>query len=156
MAKEIERKFLVDLSKLSLPAGGEKIAQGYFKTDASVVVRVRIRGAKAMLTIKGKTEGLSRSEFEYEIPMEDATAMLKEFCGGQTVEKTRYEIEYASMLWELDIFEGENKGLVVAEIELENEQQDFARPPWLADEVSGQTQYYNNQLLRKPYSSWKA
>lgn len=155
MAKEIERKYLVDLTKLPTDLPEKNIIkQGYFKSKEATV-RVRTSNDKAFLTIKGKTEGISRSEFEYEIPMKDALEMQEEFCKGRFVEKTRYCIEYKGNIWELDIFEGENKGLVMAEIEMESENHKFKKPKWILEEVSLEGKYNNSQLAKNPFCSWE-
>jgi len=153
MAKEIERKFLVDISKLPVLPAKNIIKQGYFKSKDSTI-RVRISNEKAFLTIKGKTSGISRSEFEYEIPLQDAIEMQNEFCNDLFIEKTRYNIEYKGNVWELDIFEGENKGLVVVEIELTDENEIFQKPEWVGDEVTIDCRYSNAKLVKKPYSTW--
>lgn len=153
MAIEIERKFLVDPSKLPSLNNGTKMLQGYLLAR-SPSIRVRIAGAKAYLTIKGKPQNhISRNEFEYEIPFVDGLELLKE-CKELIISKTRYEIEYHGHLWEIDIFEEENKGLIVAEIELENEEEKFALPPWATMEVSCDKRYTNANLISHPYSKW--
>ena len=155
MAKEIERKYLVDISKIpnDLPEKNV-IKQGYFKSKKATV-RVRLSNDKAFLTVKGKTKGISRSEFEYEIPMEDALDMQKEFCKGRFVEKIRYCIEYKGNVWELDVFEGKNTGLVMAEIEMDSEDHQFEKPEWIGEEVSLEGRYNNSQLAKNPISKWK-
>ncbi len=154
MAKEIERKYLVDLNKLNLMKDGVKIKQGYIPTVDNTVVRVRLKGQKAFLTIKGEVVGFSCSEFEYEIPLLDAENMINELCGSRIVDKTRYNIMFADKLWEIDIFHGANEGLIVAEIELASEDEIIELPPWVTDEVTGQVEYYNVSLLDRPYSKW--
>lgn len=153
MAIEIERKFLVDISKLPPLTNGIKISQGYLLAH-SPSIRIRIAGNKAFLTIKGKpTNNISRSEFEYEIPLSDGLELLKE-CKELIISKTRYEIMYENHLWELDIFEEENKGLIVAEIELSSEDESFTLPSWVTMEVSNDTRYTNANLISHPYSKW--
>lgn len=154
MAKEIERKFLVDLSKISLPADAQYLKQGYIQTRDRTAVRIRVSGEKAFLTIKGENRGATRTEFEYAIPMDDAQSMLEELCHGQMVEKHRYNIPIGEHVWELDIFEGENKGLCVAEIELKAENEGFELPDWVTEEVTHDPKYYNANLLTHPYSQW--
>ncbi len=154
MAQEIERKFLVNMDKVDLPAQGLTICQGYIKTADKTTVRIRIMGDKAFLTLKGETKGISRSEFEYEIPVSDARQMLNELCTGPVVDKTRYLISYKSHLWELDIFAGDNQGLVVAEVELDSEDEQPELPGWVTEEVTGDKRYYNSNLLTHPFKNW--
>lgn len=154
MGKEIERKFLVDTALWTPPAEGVKMVQAYLVRADRMTLRVRIAGERAYLTIKGPTNGLSRSEFEYSIPPEDAKLMLLEFGGGQSIVKTRYINEYAGHRWEIDVFDGENAGLVMAEVELENEAEAVELPPWAIREVSGDPRYYNSMLLKYPWRSW--
>ena len=159
MNLEIERKFLVDFDLLKtsgLLIEGNLIKQAYIQTVGLTAVRLRVKGGVAYLTIKGANNGVTRSEFEYEIPVDDAEAMIKELC-GPIVEKIRYEISFfqnPNHVWEVDVFEGENQGLVVAEIELEHENEEFERPGWLGKEVSGESRYYNSNLLENPFSDW--
>ena len=140
MAQEIERKYLVDMSKLPKLPKKNIIKQGYFNSKGSTI-RVRISNDKAYLTIKGKTKGISRSEFEYSIPLQDAIEMQDEFCGDLFVEKTRYNIEYKGHIWELDIFKGKNEGLVVVEIELNDENEKFKKPDWITEDVTMDRRY---------------
>lgn len=154
MAKEIERKFLVSPDKLSLPPKGKRIVQGYIKTENGTTVRVRIKGEEAFLTLKGKTVGISRTEYEYNIPLSDAELMLQEFCAGVSVEKTRYEINVDSHLWEVDIFHDNNEGLLLAEVELQSEDEFFTIPDWITTEVSGDKRYFNSYLLEHPFREW--
>ena len=153
MAKEIERKFLVKAGWQPQDEG-IKIAQGYLSTVPERTVRVRIKGDKGYLTIKGKNQGISRAEFEYEIPIGDAEDLLK-LAEQPILSKTRYLEQHGNCLWEIDVFAGENQGLVVAEVELPDEQADFSRPDWLGKEVSGDVRYYNANLIKKPFSLWK-
>ena len=153
MAEEIERKFLVDTSWRPQRAGTH-IAQGYLCQEPERTVRVRIRGDKGYLTIKGKNKGISRLEYEYEIPLKDAEELLQ-LCERPLVEKTRYLEDWEGFCWEIDVFAGENAGLVVAEIELPSPTTVFSRPIWLSDEVSDDARYYNSNLIKKPYSEWK-
>jgi adenylate cyclase len=151
---EIERKFLLrDASWRDACVRSVRMCQGYLGGERCSV-RVRIAGERAQLNVKSRTAGAQRLEFEYELPLADAKAMLAAFC-RERIEKTRHYVEHAGMLWEVDEFEGANLGLVVAEIELEREAQQFAMPPWIAEEVTHDLRYYNNQLARVPYSSWR-
>lgn len=147
MAIEIERKFLLknDTWQNDSRLGeGQAIKQGYLNTDKSRTVRVRTKGEKAYLTIKGKTEGISRAEFEYEIPVEDALELLK-LCEA-SLEKTRYLLPINNIVWEIDVFEGKHKGLLIAEVELTSEEQAFELPNWIGKEVSGDKCYFNSYL----------
>jgi CYTH domain-containing protein len=145
---EIERKFLVADAELKFLEGikGKKILQGYVFSDEAVSVRVRTKGDKAFLTIKSGAEGISRAEFEYEIPWDDAEAMLAQVCRAGKVVKTRYELPSGPHVWEVDVFEGALAGLVVAEIELSAEDEAFVRPVWLGPEVSHDARYLNARL----------
>ena len=153
MAKEIERKYLVQDSWQPRDKG-IKIAQGYLSTVPERTVRVRIKGDRGYLTIKGKNSGISRAEFEYEIPRSDAEEMLR-LAEKPILAKTRYLEQYGAFTWEIDVFEGENQGLVVAEIELPDESSTFPCPAWLGQEVSGDVRYYNANLIKCPFSLWK-
>jgi adenylate cyclase len=153
MAVEIERKFLVKNDGWRAEAdAGQRCIQGYLLSDGNKVLRVRRIGERAFLTLKGPTLGISRAEFEYEIPVSDAEELLA-MCDNR-VEKTRYRISFADMIWEVDCFSGTNEGLTLAEIELESEDQSFECPAWLGEEVSGDTRYYNASLARHPFSAW--
>lgn len=154
MAVEIERKFLVEGAPWR-GVRGVKLRQGYLSDAAGATVRVRIAGAKAYLTIKGKTRGFSRAEFEYAVPLKDARALLK-LCGGRLIEKTRYRILFGGLVWEVDRFEGANRGLVLAEVELRRESQRVKRPLWARAEVTRDRRYYNSSLSRRPYRAWRA
>lgn len=158
MAVEIERKFLVDQEKWQAfkqeqDLTGKKFQQGYLNDDGATV-RVRIQGDKGMLTIKGKTVGLSRMEFEYEIPLADAEQMLSELCGKPLIEKHRYFYQNHDHTWEVDEFEGENQGLIVAEVELPSEDAHYEKPHWVGEDVSHDKRYFNAQLAKKPYNQW--
>ena len=153
MVMEIERKFLVDRDMWKPCGEGTRIAQGYLCTEADRTVRVRVKGAYGYLTVKGRNEGISRQEFEYEIPIEDAEAMLG-MCKPTIIEKVRYHESLGAHLWEIDVFSGENDGLVLAEIELQHEDESFERPEWLGEEVSMDHRYYNSSLSNKPYRKW--
>lgn len=154
MGVEIERKFLVRDECWRSLGQGVLLRQGYLSSAPERVVRVRIEGNAAMLTIKGRSTGATRSEWEYPIPMADAEAFLDGLCERPIIEKKRYRIPYEGMTWEVDEFFGENAGLVVAEIELESEGQAFAKPEWVGDEVTHDARYFNANLLRHPYSIW--
>jgi CYTH domain-containing protein len=129
--------------------------QGYLVADAVRTVRVRIEGERAVITIKGKSTGASRGEWEYEIPVADATELLDGLCEQPQVEKIRHRIEHAGHTWEVDEFLGLNAGLVVAEIELDAEDEAFDKPDWIGQEVTGEKRYYNSSLIRHPYSQWR-
>jgi len=155
VAQEIERKFLIDLVELGSLEGGVTIKQGYISTSDKTVVRARIAGEQAFLTIKGENKGVTRSEFEYEIPVSDAEQIISELCNGPVVEKTRYLVVHSGHTWEVDIFLGDNEGLVVAEIELTSEGESFEIPHWVTVEVSGDAKYYNSSLLDNPFKRWQ-
>lgn len=158
MAIEIERKYLVNLDLLIATQGelprGITIKQAYIATADNTVVRIRVAGEKAFITLKGENNGLTRTEFEYPIPLIDAKAMIEQLCQGPIIDKTRYLIAVAGHTWELDIFHGDNLGLIIAEIELASENEAFERPDWVTQEVSAQIKYYNSSLIDSPYSSW--
>jgi adenylate cyclase len=155
MAVEIERKYLVknDSWRKSVEAQAH-IMQGYLANDDTASVRVRVKGDAAYLTIKGATSGISRSEYEYQIPVEDAETMLRELAIFPAIDKVRYSVRSGKHLWDLDLFSGENEGLVMAEVELASEDEDFQMPDWAGEEVSGDTRYYNVNLASNPYKSW--
>ena len=153
MAKEIERKFLVKRELFKPIDEGEYIAQGYLSSTPERTVRVRIKNHRGYLTIKGKNVGISRSEFEYEIPKSDAEELL-ELCEPSIIVKRRYIVEIEDSRWEVDVFEGDNAGLIVAEIELESEETEFFKPGWLGEEVSFDPRYYNSNLSKNPYKFW--
>jgi adenylate cyclase len=154
MAVEIERKFLVDQKRLGPLVDGQSMRQGYISTTELSVVRVRIAGTAAWLTIKGETRGSIRSEFEYAIPPQDARQIIDEMCGGQVIIKTRYRRHHAGHCWEIDVFEGDNTGLIVAEVELARESEAVQLPDWVTREVTGDPRYYNNCLATRPYCHW--
>lgn len=154
MGKEIERKFLVAGDAWRMEGVGTLMQQGYLSTDLERVVRVRLEGDDASLTIKGQAIGATRGEWEYPIPKADAEEMLAQLCLRPLIEKTRYRIMHEGMLWEVDEFLGDNEGLVVAEIELTSEDQHFEKPLWVGEEVTGDARYYNANLLMRPYSAW--
>lgn len=154
MNVEIERKFLVRGDAWKALGKPVLLRQGYLSSAPERVVRVRIEGDSAMLTIKGRTTGATRGEWEYSIPLADAAAFLDDLCEKPIIEKYRYRIDYRGFTWEVDEFLGENAGLVVAEIELESEDQQFERPDWVGDEVTHDPRYYNANLIRQPYRLW--
>jgi adenylate cyclase len=155
MPQEIERKFLVKDSSYRQMGDSLHIHQGFLSTDKERVVRIRIHGKKAMITIKGSSEGLTRPEFEYMIPVEDSQFLLENLCIKPTIEKYRYNVNFEGFTWEIDEFLGENEGLVIAEIELKSDDQDFPKPAWIGEEVSGDARYYNASLVTNPYKRWK-
>lgn len=154
MAKEIERKFLVKLAAWTPQSGGKYYKQGYLNSQKERVVRVRIAGDKGQLTIKGITTGVTRAEFEYPISIEDAGLMLDNLCEKPLIEKHRHKEVHGGKTWEIDVFHGDNEGLVVAEIELGSENEAFEHPAWLGEEVSSDPRYFNSNLLKNPYKGW--
>ena len=155
MGLEIERKFLIKSSNWKDHAEeGISIIQGYLNSTPARTVRVRIQGTKGVLTIKGENQNLTRKEFEYVIPLAEALSLI-ELCEKPIIEKTRYLLPLNKKVWEIDVFEGENKGLVVAEIELTSEEESFDTPDWLGKEVSMETKYYNSSLIANPYTHWQ-
>jgi len=160
MGIEIERKFLVRSDAWRESARrATAMRQGYLTAPdagpaARASVRVRIEGDRAFLNVKGLTLSVRREEFEYEIPCADGEAMLAGLCSGGIVAKTRFEVDHAGHTWEVDVFEGDNDGLVVAEIELDDEHEAYARPDWLGLEVSDEARYYNVSLARRPFREW--
>lgn len=155
MGIEIERKYLLDIDQwnaLEKPAG-QYLRQGYLSTDPTKTIRVRVTDTKGWITIKGLSVGAARAEFEYEIPQQEATELLDMFAvAGLT--KIRYKIEFNGMLWEVDEFLADNLGLIVAEIELQDELQLFDIPGWISREVTGEEKYYNSNLSIHPYHKW--
>jgi len=155
MATEIERKFLVtDDSWRADADAGTAYRQGYIVGASHASVRVRLEGEAAYLNIKSATLGVRRLEFEYPVPLEDARVMLESLCAKPLIEKTRYLLDHGGHHWEIDVFSGDNAGLVVAEIELADEAESFARPPWVGEEVSHDPRYYNVSLVDHPYKEW--
>lgn len=154
MGVEIERKFLLANEGWRGQGIATRMRQGYLVADPVRTVRVRIEGGRAVLTIKGKTTGAARGEWEYDIPVADATELLDGLCEQPQVEKIRHRIEHAGHTWEVDEFLGLNAGLVVAEIELDAEDEAFEKPDWIGVEVTGDKRYYNSSLIRQPYSQW--
>ena len=154
MGKEIERKFLVDLSQWTPQSEGTHLTQGYLSTQKERVVRVRIEGTMAKLTIKGITRGVTRAEFEYSIPLEDASILLDSLCERPLIDKHRYREIHFGKVWEIDVFHGENEGLVVAEIELASEDEKIQFPSWVGIEVSSDPRSLNSNLLKHPFKNW--
>jgi adenylate cyclase len=154
MPFERERKFLVKEKLIPEPERSVRIIQGYLSTHPARTVRVRLAGDEAFLTIKGSLSGISRMEFEYPIPVEDARELLY-LTVSAPVEKIRKEIHVEGKKWEIDFFEGANKGLVLAEIELNAEDEEFILPKWTDKEVTGDWRYHNSQLAIHPYSEWR-
>jgi CYTH domain-containing protein len=154
MAIEIERKFLVKDDSWRGLGKGSHYRQGYLSTDPDRTVRVRKVAGEGYLTVKGRTVNATRAEYEYVIPSQDADAMLDELCARPLIEKTRYRIEYQGLVWEVDEFEGENAGLVIAEVELASENQVVALPVWVGEEVTTDSRYYNANLIANPFSRW--
>ncbi len=155
MAIETERKFLVNPDLWKPGDQGTLYRQGYLSSEKQRVVRVRAAGNEAFLTVKGISENVSRLEFEYPIPRDDAEIILDRLCERPLIEKTRYKQKAGDRVWEIDVFHGENDGLIIAEIELSFENETFARPPWLGKEVSGDPRYFNSNLSRNPFKNWR-
>lgn len=153
MPVEIERKYLVVGSGWKDAAIGTRLSQGYLSQDPERSVRVRIAGDKAYLTIKGVSRGITRQEFEYPIPTNDAEQLLA-LCLPEIISKTRYAVDVNHRQWDIDEFHGENEGLVVAEIELDSETDAVELPAWIGQEVSDDPRYYNASLSKLPYSRW--
>lgn len=155
MGMEIERKFLVisdDWKQQVITS--TPIVQGYLVSGEDLTVRARVRGDRAYVTFKGRTEGISRSEFEYEIPVADARAMLEQFAKGPVIDKVRHLVEVDGHTWEVDVFGGENAGLVMAELELQDADEQFTLPDWAGLDVSDDDRYYNVNLATHPFSQW--
>jgi CYTH domain-containing protein len=155
MANEIERKFLVKGDAWRALAKGTTYRQGYLNSAKERTVRVRTAEDKAFLTIKGLTLGATRAEYEYAIPFDEGKAMLDALAEKPLIEKKRYKIPAGDLTWEIDEFLGDNAGLILAEVELKSEDQAFDRPAWLGDEVTGDTRYYNANLIKKPFTRWR-
>ncbi len=153
MALEIERKFLVTGDGWRSAGAGTPFRQGYLSCDPERTVRVRLAGSDGKLTIKGKTTGISRLEFEYDIPASDATRLL-DLCEDRVVEKIRHVVLHAGKTWEVDEFQGSNAGLIVAEIELRSEDEGFDLPDWIGEEVSSDRRYFNAYLCQTPFTTW--
>ncbi len=155
MGHEIERKFLVDTARWQPRDAGTHLVQGYLSSHPDRVVRVRIAGDAAKLTIKGRTTGITRTELEYDIPVGDARTMLDTMCERPLIDKHRYTEDLGGRTWEIDVFHGDNDGLVLAEIELASETDPVEVPAWAAREVSDDPRYFNANLLKAPYSTWR-
>lgn len=155
MAIEIERKFLVDKEKWhnASKGNGQAYKQGYMLTDPEKTIRVRIAEDKAFLTIKGKSVGASRPEYEYAIPVKDAEELLENFCSA-VISKIRYKVEHGNHTWEVDEFLEDNVGLIVAEIELSDKNEQFDKPDWVSTEVTEDKRYFNSNLSINPYCMW--
>jgi adenylate cyclase len=155
MAKEIERKFLVRPRTWSELGPGLVIRQGYLSTAIERTVRVRTYGDRGYVTIKGVTSGISRDEYEYEIPFGDATEIIDRLCHRPLIEKTRYRIPFAGHTFEVDEFTGANRGLTVAEVELKSADEKIELPDWIDRDVSSDPRYFNSNLALKPFSTWE-
>ena len=154
MGIEIERKFLVrsdDWRLLGIPVS---YSQGYLVADGVKTVRIRTAGEKGYLTIKGGAKGFSRLEYEYEVPIEDASELFK-LCSIPIIRKFRTRVLFGDKIWEVDEFEDDNKGLIMAEIELNSEDETFLIPPWIGSEVTGDPRFYNSCLARNPFKNWQ-
>ena len=154
MAIEIERKFLVKKNSWTRPNEGTLYIQGYLSSSPETTVRIRIAGKIGFITIKGKTTGFSREEFEYEIPVEDAEILLKK-CKNAPIKNIRYKVLLTGTLWEIDEFLEENSGLLMAEVELPDEKASFFRPEWLGREVTDDKRYHNSHIAQHPFKTWE-
>ncbi|MBN1276929.1 MAG: CYTH domain-containing protein [Deltaproteobacteria bacterium] len=155
MNMEIERKFLIKGDSWRNTAKGLFCRQGYLSLIREKIVRIRTIGHKGFLTIKGPSKGISRPEYEYEIPFDDAEEMLEKLCERPLIEKYRYRIEFNGLIWEVDEFFGENSGLILAEVELESENDSLPFPEWIGREVSHDQRYSNASLVKFPYRDWE-
>ncbi len=153
MGKEIERKYLVDVEKWGNKGTPVEIKQAYISIENGKIIRIRTAGEKAYLTIKGNLQGITRDEFEYAIPYDDALQLMN-FSVSFPVEKTRYIYPLGKIKWEVDVFHGHNEGLVVAEAELISEDQEFEKPEWILEEVSQDVRYFNFNLSLRPFKKW--
>jgi adenylate cyclase len=154
MGKEIEHKFLVKNIDFLKDQQGTLYIQSYLSISKNTV-RARIAGSKGFLTIKGKRKGNTRDEYEYEIPLKDAKEIIEKFCIKPVIIKIRYLYKFKGFTWEIDVFQKENKGLIIAEIELKEEKQEFPLPPWISKEVTGDKRYNNSKLIRNPFRNWR-
>ena len=154
MAIEIEKKFLIKHIPFKQITCSHKIKQGYIVKDINKVIRVREKNNQYFITIKGNKIGLSRFEFEYSIPKEDGEKLLNEFCENGFIKKTRHYVTFEKHTWEIDEFHEQNEGLIVAEIELKSENENFKIPDWFKKEVTNDSKYYNMNLLQKPFKTW--
>lgn len=153
---EIERKFLVRNTNFKAQAESTSaLQQGFLSIDPERTVRVRIFDSLGFLTVKGKSNasGTTRMEWEHQISKQEAQSLL-DLCLPGIIDKDRYTVKHGAHCWEVDVFKGENAGLIVAEVELLSESEAFIKPPWLGEEVTGQSKYYNSQLSTKPYTTW--
>jgi adenylate cyclase len=163
VGREIERKFLVcndGWRRAAQCRSSLRLRQGYLASDERSSIRVRVaavpdEGGQAFLTIKSAVQGTSRQEYEYSIPVHDAEELLDTLCRWSVVEKTRHRVDYAGRTWEIDVFEGDNAGLIVAELELTAPDEAIDLPPWVGKEVTDDRRYYNAALAQKPYSAWR-
>ena len=155
MAEEIERKFLLKNDTWKTAASGTRFRQGYLSTVKERTVRVRLEGDRGFLTVKGLSTGAVRKEYEYEIPVQEAGALLN-LCEQPLIEKTRYRIENKGLTWEVDEFEGKNRGLILAEIELDSEDQEIELPCWIGREVTDDPKYFNANLVKNPFNTWNS
>ncbi|WMX13071.1 CYTH domain-containing protein [Aureispira sp. CCB-E] len=156
MGVEIERKYLVQLEaweKAKSQATCMELSQGYLSLDPARTVRIRIQKEQALLTIKGKSQGISRVEFEYTIPLAEGMELLK-ICQGSIIRKKRYVLTVNDLTWEVDEFEGDNVGLILAEVELDTENQSIELPLWIQEEVSHDQRYFNSNLVLHPFKNW--
>ena len=156
MAREIERKFLVKGDEWRKDVQGIYYLQGYLATGSGCTVRVRVSNQTALLTIKGSVSKLTRREYEYQIPVSDGDELLNHICLKPIIKKTRYVVEYGGVVWEVDEFDGDNKGLVIAEVEMNSENQQIQIPNWVGMEVSGNPKFYNANLVKHPFSHWES
>ena len=155
MGIEIERKFLLlDGSWRASSDGGTPIRQGFLSTDRDRVVRVRVYGTRGFLTVKGRSQGAARAEFEWPIPLSDAEEMLDTLALKPLIEKTRHLVEHAGHTWEIDVFGGRNSGLIVAEVELDSVDEVVQMPPWAGAEVTDDSRYTNARLAHEPFDTW--
>jgi adenylate cyclase len=154
MGDEIERKFLVRGDAWKADATHSAYRQGFLSTEPERTVRVRLADGRGWLTVKGISVGARRPEYEYEIPREDAARMLDTLCKRPLIEKVRHRLVVGRHTWEVDVFEGDNQGLVIAEVELGDEDETFERPAWLGDEVTDDPRYFNSSLVEHPYKDW--
>ena len=155
MQNEIERNFLVTNDAWRENASAILFCQGYINPETGCLVRIRIEGEQGYLTIKGPKQGISRAEFEYEIPLKDAEILLQTMAHKPLIHKTRYKVKVAEHIWEIDEFLNENAGLIIAEVELQCEDEAFKKPLWLGKEVTHDARYRNAALAKKPFSQWK-
>lgn len=157
MATETERKFLLKDDSWKEGATGTAYKQGYLTSTKERTVRIRIAGTKGLITIKGPAmEGsLTRPEYEYEIPLTDAQELFDTLCEPGKIEKTRHKIPFEGHVWEVDVFHGANEGLVMSEVELQDEHENVILPPWIGQEVSDDPRYFNGRLAKEPYTTWK-